>query len=142
MINSFVHVIMYSYYFMSAFGPGVQKYLWWKRYLTQLQLVQFLLIIVHLINGMMQTDCAFPYVFNWYVIVYCVTLIALFTNFYIETYSHQRRDREAQALLAKETLLKSLNNNAPKKPMGLLLRLPNYKNNQLLTQRLVKTVLN
>ncbi|GLV42889.1 uncharacterized protein CBL_09969 [Carabus blaptoides fortunei] len=38
--NSFVHVIMYSYYFLAALGPAIQKYLWWKRYLTQLQLVR------------------------------------------------------------------------------------------------------
>lgn len=39
MINSFVHVIMYAYYAISALGPSYQKYLWWKKYLTRLQLV-------------------------------------------------------------------------------------------------------
>ncbi|KAG0431086.1 hypothetical protein HPB47_022112 [Ixodes persulcatus] len=29
-INVFVHIIMYSYYFLATLGPGVQKYLWWK----------------------------------------------------------------------------------------------------------------
>ena len=38
-MNSFIHVIMYSYYGLAAFGPWIQKYLWWKRYLTMLQLV-------------------------------------------------------------------------------------------------------
>lgn len=38
-MNSFIHVIMYSYYGLTAFGPWIQKYLWWKRYLTMLQLV-------------------------------------------------------------------------------------------------------
>ena len=38
-MNSFVHVVMYTYYGVSALGPAVQKYLWWKRYLTRLQLV-------------------------------------------------------------------------------------------------------
>ena len=38
-LNSFIHVIMYSYYGLTAFGPWIQKYLWWKRYLTMLQLV-------------------------------------------------------------------------------------------------------
>ncbi|EDO27351.1 predicted protein [Nematostella vectensis] len=37
--NSFIHVIMYLYYGLSAMGPSVQKYLWWKRYLTKMQLV-------------------------------------------------------------------------------------------------------
>ena len=37
-INSIVHVIMYSYYFLAALGPKYQKYLWWKKYLTSLQM--------------------------------------------------------------------------------------------------------
>merc|ERR1712088_1254392 len=32
-LNMGVHVVMYFYYLMSAMGPSVQKYLWWKRYL-------------------------------------------------------------------------------------------------------------
>jgi len=39
MINSFVHVLMYTYYGLSALGPHMQKYLWWKKYLTRVQLV-------------------------------------------------------------------------------------------------------
>lgn len=33
-INSFVHVIMYFYYYLAALGPHMQKYLWWKNYIT------------------------------------------------------------------------------------------------------------
>lgn len=39
-LNSFVHIIMYAYYMAAAFGPSVQKYLWWKKYITSLQLVR------------------------------------------------------------------------------------------------------
>ena len=39
MVNAFIHVIMYTYYGMAALGPQFQKYLWWKKYLTRLQLV-------------------------------------------------------------------------------------------------------
>ena len=39
MINAGVHVIMYFYYGLSAAGPRFQKYLWWKKYLTAVQLV-------------------------------------------------------------------------------------------------------
>ncbi|CAM9656814.1 unnamed protein product [Lampetra fluviatilis] len=38
-VNSFVHVFMYTYYGLSVLGPAVQKYLWWKSYLTILQLI-------------------------------------------------------------------------------------------------------
>lgn len=38
-MNSLVHVFMYSYYGLAALGPGVAKYLWWKKYMTTFQLV-------------------------------------------------------------------------------------------------------
>lgn len=39
LINNAVHVVMYGYYMVSAMGPEYQKYLWWKKYLTTIQLV-------------------------------------------------------------------------------------------------------
>ena len=42
--NVLVHVFMYTYYALSAMGPQVQKYLWWKKYLTKLQMVVYLFI--------------------------------------------------------------------------------------------------
>ena len=47
LLNSLVHVIMYSYYSLSAFGPKIEKYLWWKRYITQLQLIQFVIFGIY-----------------------------------------------------------------------------------------------
>lgn len=41
-LNTFVHIIMYTYYMLAAMGPHMQKYLWWKRYLTVLQMVGFI----------------------------------------------------------------------------------------------------
>lgn len=42
MVNSTVHVIMYTYYALSAAGPRFQKYLWWKKYMTAIQLVRWI----------------------------------------------------------------------------------------------------
>ena len=42
MVNSFIHTLMYVYYGLAAVGPSMQKYLWWKRYMTKLQLVSHL----------------------------------------------------------------------------------------------------
>lgn len=39
LVNSFIHVLMYVYYGLAAMGPHMQKYLWWKRYLTIMQIV-------------------------------------------------------------------------------------------------------
>ena len=40
MLNCFVHTIMYTYYLLSALGPALRPFLWWKKYLTMLQLVR------------------------------------------------------------------------------------------------------
>ena len=39
-INSFVHIPMYLYYGLSAIGPQMSKYLFWKKYMTSLQMVR------------------------------------------------------------------------------------------------------
>lgn len=40
LLNTFVHIVMYSYYLFSALGEKYQKFLWWKKYLTALQMVR------------------------------------------------------------------------------------------------------
>ena len=49
-LNSFVHVLMYTHYLLSAMlGKDMRarrKYLWWSRYLTQFQMFQFVTMMV------------------------------------------------------------------------------------------------
>lgn len=44
-LNTFVHIVMYTYYLLAAFGPHMQKYLWWKKYLTTLQMVNTTVVL-------------------------------------------------------------------------------------------------
>ncbi|XP_012720286.2 ELOVL fatty acid elongase 8b [Fundulus heteroclitus] len=92
LVNTFVHIIMYSYYGLAAIGPHMQKYLWWKRYLTSLQLVQFLLFLLHTGYNLF-TECDFPDSMNVVVFGYCVTLIILFSNFYYQSYLHKKKQK-------------------------------------------------
>jgi len=46
MINSWIHMVMYVYYGVAAIGPQMQKYLWWKKHMTTLQLVNWFLFSV------------------------------------------------------------------------------------------------
>ena len=46
-LNSMIHTIMYSYYGLAALGPNMRKYLWWKKYITQIQIIQFLVYIIY-----------------------------------------------------------------------------------------------
>jgi elongation of very long chain fatty acids protein 4 len=39
LINSILHVIMQYYYIMSTVGPSYQKWIWWKKYIVQMQMV-------------------------------------------------------------------------------------------------------
>ena len=54
MCNSFVHISMYTYYCLAALGPHMQKYLWWKKYLTTLQLVSCLFLSFFQLFGIIQ----------------------------------------------------------------------------------------
>ncbi|CAL8395698.1 unnamed protein product [Boreogadus saida] len=85
LLNTFVHIIMYSYYGLAGLGPHMQKYLWWKRYLTTLQLVQFVLLTTHTGYNLF-AECNFPDSMNVVVFGYCVSLIFLFSNFYYQSY--------------------------------------------------------
>lgn len=95
-INTFVHVIMYSYYFLSTFGPEVRKYLWWKRYLTQLQIVQFIVFIVHMSIPLF-VDCGFPNMLAPFAIAQAAFVLGMFINFYYQTYIKPRRVADAKA---------------------------------------------
>ncbi len=44
-INSFIHFLMYLYYGLAALGPDYQKYLFWKKYMTWMQMVCILSLI-------------------------------------------------------------------------------------------------
>ncbi|KAG8285845.1 hypothetical protein J6590_072087 [Homalodisca vitripennis] len=41
-VNSAVHAVMYSYYFLAALGPQFRKFLWFKPYITWMQMVRIL----------------------------------------------------------------------------------------------------
>ncbi|XP_050342333.1 elongation of very long chain fatty acids protein 7-like [Nymphalis io] len=38
-VNALVHAVMYTYYLLAGLGDEYKKYLWWKKYLTILQLL-------------------------------------------------------------------------------------------------------
>jgi elongation of very long chain fatty acids protein 7 len=40
LINLFVHGIMYFYYFLTSFKPELKQSLWWKKHITQFQMVK------------------------------------------------------------------------------------------------------
>ncbi|KAJ8984866.1 hypothetical protein NQ317_002705 [Molorchus minor] len=85
MVNSAIHVLMYSYYGLATLGPTISRYLWWKKYLTILQLIQFTCALILGINGL-RTGCDFPLWMHYTLIIYMMSFIVLFGNFYVKAY--------------------------------------------------------
>nr|XP_033794716.1 elongation of very long chain fatty acids protein 4 isoform X1 [Geotrypetes seraphini] len=107
-MNAFIHVVMYLYYGLASCGPQLQKYLWWKRYLTILQLVQFHVTIGHTALSL-YIDCPFPKWMHWALIVYAVTFIVLFANFYYQTYREPKRPTKTGKIAANGVIANGVN---------------------------------
>lgn len=89
MLNSFVHIVMYFYYMVAALGPKYQKYIWWKKYLTAFQMVQFVAIFTHQFQ-LLFTDCNYPKGFMVWIGLHGVMFLFLFSDFYKQAYSKRR----------------------------------------------------
>ena len=95
-LNSLVHVVMYGYYFLAALGPAMRPYLWWKKYLTIFQLVQFVCIAVKsLVVVLGIVDCAYPWQMSlvWFFLV--AMFFYLFMEFYLQEYNVAAKKKAA-----------------------------------------------
>nr|KAF7433888.1 hypothetical protein H0235_002079 [Vespula pensylvanica] len=104
LLNTFVHIVMYSYYLLAALGPKIQPYLWWKKYLTSLQMIQFVLVMIHAFQ-LLFVDCNYPKAFVWLIGVHAIIFYFLFRDFYIEAYKKRKstiRKRQEEARKKEE----------------------------------------
>lgn len=90
MLNCFCHVIMYSYYALTALGPAIQPYLWWKKYITQIQLIQFGIIGAYgmVLQSMHQN---YPLMWRLMPISQAFIFLIMFGNFYVQSYLKNRK---------------------------------------------------
>lgn len=88
-INSGVHTIMYSYYALSTF-ESAKPYLWWKKYITKIQMAQFILVIVHSLYSMAITGCKWPRVFMYLSIFNAFLFLCMFYSFFQRTYNNAK----------------------------------------------------
>ncbi|XP_058834326.1 elongation of very long chain fatty acids protein 7-like [Topomyia yanbarensis] len=85
-LNSFVHVVMYYYYFLTSVSPKYKGNVWWKKHITQLQIIQFGLIFLQWFVLAFQPNCDFP---KWPLFVLLpqnLFMFALFLDFYYQAY--------------------------------------------------------
>ncbi|GFO04680.1 elongation of very long chain fatty acids protein [Plakobranchus ocellatus] len=109
MLNSFVHVVMYSYYGLSALGPSVQPYLWWKKYVTKIQMTQFVVVLFH--STYVTLFCDFSQFFSLMAVSYAIIMIALFSNYYYQQYVRSRRSAAGKAKVTTPSHKVAFSNN-------------------------------
>jgi len=95
MINSFIHIIMYTYYLLASLGPQYQKYLWWKRHLTGMQMVQFCIIFLHNFQVLFR-QCDYPKFIVFLLGTQAMFFFYLFGSFYKRTYYTNQSEKAVE----------------------------------------------
>ncbi|CAB3220600.1 unnamed protein product [Arctia plantaginis] len=88
-INSTVHAVMYTYYLISIVRPQWVRQ-WWKKYITQLQILQFLLLILHFGHVLFEPSCEYPKWISFMFLPHNIFILFLFSDFYIKEYIRKK----------------------------------------------------
>jgi elongation of very long chain fatty acids protein 4 len=92
-LNAPVHFIMYFYYLLSSF-PSLTPFLWWKNYITSIQLLQFVTGTCCTVYCFWKTAVGhisgLSLIFCGLFILYGITLYYLFYSFYKATYKNKK----------------------------------------------------
>ena len=124
LLNSVIHTLMYGYYGIAAIGPQMQPFLWWKRYITQLQIVQFIILFTYATYFMLyQRGYAHLYTFN--LMIQSLLYMYLFGNFYLRTYLQRNNDQ------------KLIQNEKKKKKKKKKMKKNKNKNNKMMMMMLI-----
>ncbi|KAG8193727.1 hypothetical protein JTE90_005025 [Oedothorax gibbosus] len=92
LLNGVVHIIMYTYYGLAAIGPHMKKYLWWKKYLTILQMVQFVFIVLFVVVIAPLTGCSIVKSSLLIDALGGIVFFMLFYNFYVNNFNTKEKE--------------------------------------------------
>ncbi|GAB6021147.1 hypothetical protein CHUAL_003778 [Chamberlinius hualienensis] len=92
MFNAAVHIFIYGYYSLAALGPNVQRYLWWKKYITMLEMIQFVVGVIIEAATLIYGCSSHPWI-HWLFCLYMISLLFMFMNFYRHTYPQKIKFR-------------------------------------------------
>lgn len=93
LLNLTVHAVMYFYYFISALRPELKQSLWWKKYITQAQIVQFLLLFLHFAHALFDMKCEYPKVGLAFPVIQAIIMLVLFSDFYYKVYLRPNKEK-------------------------------------------------
>ncbi|KAJ3643273.1 hypothetical protein Zmor_025996 [Zophobas morio] len=139
-INSFVHIFMYSYYLVTLWIDV--KAIWWKHYMTMLQIVSQCLITLLFSVALLNPYCSYP---KWVLVVnvaVLATILYLFFTFYNVSYVSKKRSTPLQHFFLMQSPIQPLF--LVVAYLGIVLKIgPNFmKNRQPLNLRVVIIIYN
>lgn len=87
---------MYSYYTVALMD--IKSLLWMKKYITQLQLIQFVLIFVHSVYflSLPAETCKWPKIFPTLQLLQSTMFLYMFSSFYYGAYIKKRPTKVVQ----------------------------------------------
>jgi hypothetical protein len=88
MLNSFIHVLMYTHYLMVSLGSSAP----WKKYLTMAQMIQFLTNLYQSSQNLLHPNPDFPAFLSHLLFYYMITMLVLFGNYFLK--EHRRTKLE------------------------------------------------
>ncbi|XP_070500111.1 very long chain fatty acid elongase F-like [Chironomus tepperi] len=86
LFNSAVHAIMYFYYLLSTFRSDIRTSIQWKKHITQLQMLQFIIVIISFLIPMFVKDCEFSKPMSLFMVSQTSLILYLFARFYVKAY--------------------------------------------------------
>ncbi|XP_055604765.1 elongation of very long chain fatty acids protein 4-like [Uranotaenia lowii] len=91
-VNSIVHIFMYSYYLLAIFAQQLPfKLTAVKKFITVIQIAQLISILVN-VGFAMRKNCPIPSAMVFIYLPFMVVLLSLFFNFYFTTYRRPKRE--------------------------------------------------
>ncbi|CAH2045625.1 unnamed protein product, partial [Iphiclides podalirius] len=91
-VNSVVHIVMYTYYLLTTWDESYKKSLWWKKHVTQIQIVQFTILLIHFFVLVVANDCSIPRQPAYILIPQNLFMVILFGDFYYRTYVKPKKN--------------------------------------------------
>ncbi|XP_058818559.1 elongation of very long chain fatty acids protein AAEL008004-like [Topomyia yanbarensis] len=90
--NTFVHTVMYFYFFLTVHRPELTRNANWKKYITILQMVQFAYLTFHFAQPIVfGYECGIHRFWLWMPTIQNVFMMILFSDFYRRTYGGKRK---------------------------------------------------
>lgn len=117
-INSFIHVLMYFYYYIATFQQPrdtsidgnrkkpkqsfmmliITKLLMFKKYMTQMQILQFVLLGLYAIwAGLQPNHCNIPWTYIIANLLLALGFLSLFLHFYIRSYNSAAAAKQSRS---------------------------------------------